>query len=522
MNVADRTDDNKRWVPLYEPSPKRWPQHPRKKMLMTPALIFFGALFAYAVPTLVAGFFHLMFFHPPVSQEWAPIQASAIEGKALYLANGCLYCHSGYTRPQDVREGLYYLYPRISLPGDFATTDESPNTWGTARIGPDLSQEAGWHPDDWEFAHFADPRFVDPDSIMPDFNWLSDREVTSLSLYLQTRSGKSGLVRYAGQLYMKQLFLAANNVPPPPSYSKAKSLTLKDVALEASNAPSPPNGGYDGLSFPDPINLNHVDRGYWLMSNPLPITKNNLLRGRMIFQQRCIGCHDRGGGAISEAARFMSPLPIHFVIPDDAIGGNDTSPGDYYYRVLRGINGTAMENFGTRLRVDDIWRVVMFLKTIPNGGLDPDKVPTPDMYIQWQPNPDVLGYIKKHPILENRDYIEFDAASNVASAAVQGTATPPPPPGADATAITTKDPFVLEARRDLAGLNDADHFKLPGYKTPGNPTGEVSLAASAQDIKAIYEDLLNKGWTDYVGRGGTPVPPASQKDSLPDVTEELR
>jgi cytochrome c oxidase cbb3-type subunit 2 len=508
-------NEETRWVPTYEPSPKRWLPHPRKKMLMTPMLIVLGGLFAYAIPTLVGAFFHVMFFHPPVSQEWAPVQASAIEGRAIFLANGCVYCHSGYTRPQDVREGLYYLYPRISLPGDFATSDSSPNTFGTARIGPDLSQEAGWHPDDWEFAHFADPRFVDPDSIMPDFSWFTDREAESLTLYLQTRSGKSGLVRYAGQLYMKRLFMAANNAPAPPKFSVGVKRTMKDAALEASNAPSPPTGGYDGLDFPDPINLLHVDRGYWLMTNPLPITTDNLLRGRMVFQQRCIGCHDRGGGAVGEAAKFMSPMPIHFVIPDDAVGGNDTSPGDYYYRVLRGINGTAMENFGTRLRVDDIWRVVMFLKTIPNGGLDNRKIPTPDMYIQWHAPDTLLQYIAKHPILENKDFLEFNAASNVASAAAAGTSTPPPPPGSAATAQTINDPFILEARRNMAGLNDKDSFMLPGY-------GEVSLAAAARDIRAIYQDLLDKGWADYQARGGEPVPDASQKDSLPDLTGELR
>jgi cytochrome c oxidase cbb3-type subunit II len=513
--MPDTKSTEREWVPSYEPHPKRWWAHPRKRMLMTPMLIVFGGLFAYAIPTLVGGFFHVMFFHPPVSQEWAPVQASALQGRELFLANGCDYCHSGYTRPQDVREGQFYLYSRTSLPGDFATSDSAPNVFGTARIGPDLSQESGFHPDDWHRAHYADPRFVDPDSIMPDFSWLTDQEEESLSLYMQTRSGKSGLVRYAGQLYMKKLFLTANNIPQPPKFQEAIHRTMKDAALEASNAPDPPSGGYDGLDFPDPINLNHVDRGYWLMSNPLPVTTDNLLRGRMIFQQRCIGCHDRGGGAVGQATKFMRPQPIHFVTPADAVGGNDTSPGDYYYRVLRGINGTAMENFGTRLRVEDIWRVVMFLKTIPNGGLDQNKVPTPDLYIQWQPPDTLLQYISKHPILENRDLIEYNAASDVASSAAAGTTLPPAPAGADVTGQETKDPFMLEARRDLAGMNDSDRFVLPGY-------GPVSLADSAKDIKTIYEDLLNKGWIDYMARGGTPVPPSSQKDSLPDMTEQLR
>jgi hypothetical protein len=42
-----------------------------------------------------------------------------------------------------------------------------------------------------------------------------------------------------------------------------------------------------------------------------------------------------------------------------------------------------MENFGTRLSVDEIWKVVLFLKTIANGGLTAE-VPTPDMYVQWK------------------------------------------------------------------------------------------------------------------------------------------
>lgn len=479
--------DEERWVPQYEAHPNDWALHPRKRMLMTPMLLFFGAIFAYAIPTLIAGFFHVMFFHPPVSNEWSPLTANAFEGRKIFMANGCEYCHSGYTRPQDVREGLYYLYPRVSLPGDFATSDESPNNFGTARIGPDLSQEAGWHPDDWEFAHFADPRFVDPDSIMPRFDFLTDQQVSDLTLYLQMRSGKSGLIRYAGQLYMKKVWLTALNAPPPPAGYAALKLTLRDVALEASNAPTPPSGDYRGLGFPDPVNLAYVNRGYWLMDNPLPITTDNLTRGRFVFQERCIGCHGRGGSAISQAARFMSPMPIDFTNPDDAVGGNDTSPGDYYYRILRGINGSAMENFGTRLRVDDIWRVVMFLHTIPNGGLEPDKVPTPDMYIQWKPNPDVLKFVAKSPAESLTSYTE--------------------------TAST--DPFVLEAQRNLPGLEASETIALPGL-------GGVSVANAAAEIKAMYTQMLDKAWVDYAARGGTPVPPQSQKDALPDLTEELR
>ncbi len=207
--------DLSNWLPSYQSVPPSWAPHPRKRMLMTPLLVFLGGIFAFAVPTLVAAFFQLMFFNAPISDNWSPLTASAEAGKQVFVANGCIYCHSGYTRPQDVRTGLMYLYPRISLPGDFVSNDSSPNVFGTARIGPDLSQESGFHPDDWERAHFADPRFVEPLSIMPSFEFLTDKQVDDLSAYLQLRAGKNGLVRYAGQLYAKKIQLVSQGVPDP-------------------------------------------------------------------------------------------------------------------------------------------------------------------------------------------------------------------------------------------------------------------------------------------------------------------
>ena len=477
-----------KWLPTYQSFPQGWAPHPRKRMLMTPLLVFLGGIFAFAVPTLVAAFFQLMFFSPPVSNNWSPLTVSAIEGRKVFVANGCIYCHSGYVRPQDVRQGVMYLYPRISLPGDFVTDDSSPNVFGTARIGPDLSQESGFHPDDWERAHFSDPRFVEPMSIMPRFIFLSDKQVDDLSTFLQLRAGKNGLVRYAGQLYAKQMQKVALGIDDPPTGFQAEKLTLKDVVNIETNGSNPPQGTVDGLNWPDPINLNIVDRSYWLADNPLPVTKDNLLRGRLIFRERCIGCHGDKGDAVSLAARYLQPTPIDFTKPSDASGGNDTAPGVLYYRVLRGIEGTAMENFGTRLRVDDIWRVVLFLKSIPSGGLDPTKVPTTDMYIQWKPPAALLQYIAKHPIDQNKNY--------------QETAAP-------------TDPWMLEARRFMAGLNDTDQLDLPGF-------GPVSLQAARDGIKAIYDQLLSQGWNDYFARGGTPSVPVTQKDIPPTVDADLR
>jgi len=483
------TEKGDRWLPTYRRYPEGWTTHPRKAMLMTPMLIFFGGIFAFAVPTLVAAFFQMFFFDPPVSGEWSPLTARALEGQRIYVANGCVYCHSGYTRPQDVRSGLYYTYPRISLPGDYVTSDSSPNVFGSARIGPDLSQEGGFHPDDWQRAHYSDPRYTTPLSIMPRFSFLSDQEVDDLILYAQMRSGKSGLVRYAGQVYAKRVMKAVMDFGDPPAMSVAEDMALADVArMVKMNPPEPPSGGVGDLGWPAPMNLFLTDRSFWLTGNPLPVTDDNLLRGRKVFQERCIGCHGQGGSAVSLATRYLRPTPIDFTSKDDASGGEDTSPGDLYYRVLRGIRGSAMENFGTRLRVDDVWRVVLFLKTIPNGGLEEGTVPSVDQYIQWQPPDTLMSFVEQFPL---EDYTQFTQSS------------------------PTIDPWMLEAERVFAGMTPGDEIQVPSI-------GTFSLQVARDGIKAVYDDLLQQGWADYQQRGGVPTVPESQRSIEPELIEELR
>ncbi len=73
------------------------------------------------------------------------------------------------------------------------------------------------------------------------------------------------------------------------------------------------------------------------------------MRGKEVFLDRCVGCHGLKGDGKGPGARFLSPPPADFTDKDDACCGGDTGPGDFYYRILRGWPGTAMENFGDRL-----------------------------------------------------------------------------------------------------------------------------------------------------------------------------
>jgi cbb3-type cytochrome oxidase cytochrome c subunit/mono/diheme cytochrome c family protein len=457
--------------------PRGWVRHPRERMLITPLMAGIGGLLAFFTVVFIVVWLPIHTFDPPPSADWAPLSNQALAGRNLFASNGCYVCHSGYSRPQDVREALYFLYPKISQPGDFWGSDQSPNLLGTERTGPDLSQESGWHPDDWQYAHFYDPRYMDPKSLMPDMKSLfSDKQVTQLVAFVEQRSGKSGLLRYAGQLYAKHAVLANQGFPP--AYTGFQGAHKKPVESK-DDILAPPKSQLE-----EAPNLSQIDRGYWLSSDPLPVTEQNLLRGKEVFLERCVGCHGMKGDGKGPGARFLSPTPADFTSADDACCGGDTGPGDFYYRILRGWTGTAMENFGDRLSVNDIWRVVLFVKTIPNGTLAPNRVPEPNDYIVWQPSKELLAWVKSHQTL----------ATNV---------------GFDKKHIT--DPFMQEAMRVFPGLGPSDHLVLNDKaNTP------LSLDAAAAGIKSLYQDMLDRAWSEAQARGEK-LPAAAQKAALPEV-----
>src|SRR3954469_4250784 len=458
-------------------TPRGWSAHPPERMLITPLVAGIGGLLVFLTVVFVVVWLPVHTFDPPPSNDWAPLNDQAVKGRNIFASNNCFVCHSGYTRPQDVREALYFLYPKVSQPGDFYGNDQSPNLLGTERTGPDLSQESGWHPNDWQYAHFYDARFVDPLSLMPPMKSLfSDKQVQDLTAFVETRSGKSGLLRYAGQLYAKHVVLTVQGwAPPYTGFQGAK----KPIVSQKEVKP-PPN------QLEEAPNLSQIDRSYWMSGNPLPVTEGNLLRGKEVFLQRCVGCHGVKGDGKGPGAPFMSPPPADFTDKDDACCGGDTGPGDFYFRILRGSPGTGMENFGERLSVDDIWRVVLFVKTIPNHTLNKDHLPTPGDYIVWQPTKELLAWVKTHQKLANN--VSFDKKQS-------------------------QDPFVQEAMRVFPGLAPGDSFYINGTKET------LSLQAARNAIRTIYFDLLNRAWAEAKARGEK-LPPESQKMIPPEVPGE--
>jgi len=98
-----------------------------------------------------------------------PYTALQLEGRDVYIREGCYLCHSQMVRPFRAETERYGHY---SVAGEFVY--DHPFQWGSKRTGPDLARVGGRYSDDWHRVHLMNPRDVVPESIMPGFPWLAD------------------------------------------------------------------------------------------------------------------------------------------------------------------------------------------------------------------------------------------------------------------------------------------------------------------------------------------------------------
>jgi cytochrome c oxidase cbb3-type subunit 2 len=99
--------------------------------------------------------------------------ALELEGRDIYIREGCHVCHTQMIRPFRAETERY---------GHYSTADENvwehPFLWGSKRTGPDLARVGGRYSDDWQRAHLYNPRDVVPESKMPSYPWLFENRLS--------------------------------------------------------------------------------------------------------------------------------------------------------------------------------------------------------------------------------------------------------------------------------------------------------------------------------------------------------
>ena len=99
-----------------------------------------------------------------------PYSPLELEGREVYIREGCYVCHSQMIRP---------MRDEVERYGHYSLAAESmydhPFQWGSKRTGPDLARVGGRYSDEWHVDHMTDPQSVVPESVMPKYGYLSDR-----------------------------------------------------------------------------------------------------------------------------------------------------------------------------------------------------------------------------------------------------------------------------------------------------------------------------------------------------------
>lgn len=105
----------------------------------------------------------------PGIKPYEPLQ---LEGRDIYIREGCYVCHSQMVRPL---RGETERYGHYSLAGE--SVYDHPFQFGSKRTGPDLARVGGKYSDEWQRLHLIDPRDLVPESNMPGFPWLAERRL---------------------------------------------------------------------------------------------------------------------------------------------------------------------------------------------------------------------------------------------------------------------------------------------------------------------------------------------------------
>ncbi|HCE54483.1 MAG: cytochrome-c oxidase, cbb3-type subunit I [Lutibacter sp.] len=183
--------------------------------ILTTVAILIGGL-VEIVPVL------LVKSNVPTISSVKPYTPLELEGRDIYIREGCNNCHSQMIRPFRSEVERYGEYSKA---GEFIY--DFPFLWGSRRTGPDVHRIGGKYNDNWHFNHMLDPRSTSPGSIMPRYSWLIKNDMNASNLESKMRGLATLGVPYteeeisgAKQALLTQAKEVENNLRQDPEYVK--------------------------------------------------------------------------------------------------------------------------------------------------------------------------------------------------------------------------------------------------------------------------------------------------------------
>ena len=184
---------------------RRLERRPIQFMVLALLVILIGS-FVELMPTLTIK------SNIPTIASVKPYTPLELQGRDLYIREGCVGCHSQTIRPFRSETERYGEYSKA---GEFVY--DHPFLWGSKRTGPDLAREGGKYGNSWHYNHLLNPRLLNEQSIMPAYDWLITQDLDT-----STTAAKINAMRSVG-------------VPYAPGYEKVANKDLEKQAQEIAD-----------------------------------------------------------------------------------------------------------------------------------------------------------------------------------------------------------------------------------------------------------------------------------------------
>lgn len=163
----------------------------------------------------------------PTIASVKPYTPLELQGRDIYIREGCYLCHSQMVRPfrsEVVRYGEY------SKAGEFVY--DHPFQWGSKRTGPDLARVGGKYPNSWHFNHMYEPSSISPGTIMPNYPWLFENDIDTAITPAKIRAMQTLGVPYPAGYDTKankDLMIQANGIALNLSMDKITIKSNKEI-----------------------------------------------------------------------------------------------------------------------------------------------------------------------------------------------------------------------------------------------------------------------------------------------------
>ncbi|HTK21301.1 MAG TPA: cytochrome-c oxidase, cbb3-type subunit II, partial [Mucilaginibacter sp.] len=171
-------------MPLPKVNPEAGTERWHRRLERKPVLFLIASL----VVILIGTFIELMptltiSSNIPTIASVKPYTPLELQGRDIYIREGCVNCHSQTVRPFRSETERYGEYSKA---GEFVY--DHPFLWGSKRTGPDLQREGGKYSDSWHYNHLMDPRLMSPGSIMPNYDWLITQKLDTATTGAKIRA----------------------------------------------------------------------------------------------------------------------------------------------------------------------------------------------------------------------------------------------------------------------------------------------------------------------------------------------